>query len=190
MSALRRITVMTLIACFSLGYSSQAHAQEWLPKKTEETITITNLAKELIRQDVDHWKVVLAQAIVESGWDFDSYLFQKTNNFIGMRIPYARKSTRVGEFKQYSVYASWKDCVKDVKMWQEKSWDGGNEQAYIQLMQNIWAESPQYYNAVSFVTNRINRMIADYEQDHTFHFNYRILQAYLKNGENKVLSDL
>jgi hypothetical protein len=97
---------------------------------------------------------------------------------------------RVGAFKGYSVYATWKDCVRDIKLWQEKNWDGGTEEEYIALMHKIWSESPQYYSAVSFVNNRINRMIAEYQQKHTLHFNHRVLQAYLKNGDNKVLSDL
>jgi len=168
-----------------------AYAQEWLPRNVEEDkMTIENLAAELIRQDVDHWRVVLAQAIVESGWNFDSYLFRHTNNFIGMRIPYARKSTRVGSYKGYSVYATWKDCVKDIKLWQESNWEGGSEEEYIALMHKIWSESPQYYSAVNSVMRRVDRLLLAASKSQLPAWPSSSLQAYRVPAENPLKKDL
>jgi len=150
---------ISLLFLLILGFNAvKGFAQDWLPKNDDKKISIENLADELIRQNVAHWRVVLAQAIVESGWNFDSYLFRHSNNFIGMRIPYARESTRIATYKGYSVYASWQDCVKDIKLWQEHNWDGGSEEEYIALMHKIWSESPSYYRAVSSVIRRIDKM--------------------------------
>ncbi len=168
-----------------------ASGQDWLPRNNEEDkMTIENLAEELIRQDVDHWRVVLAQAIVESGWNFDSYLFRHTNNFIGMRIPYARESTRVGSFKGYSVYATWKDCVKDIKLWQENNWDGGSEEEYIALMHKIWSESPRYYSAVYSVMRRVDRLLLAASQSQLPDWSPEALQAYRQPAESPLKKDL
>lgn len=149
------------------------------PEGDTAPLTLTNLAGELIRNDIDHWQVVMAQAIVESGWNFDSPLFVRTNNFGGMRIPRNRQSMRVGEFKGYSTYKCWQDCVKDIKYWQEQNWEGGTQDEYIQMVDTYWAESPVYARELRKVINRINRMKYDLVKANEGHFNYRLIEAYL-----------
>ena len=149
------------------------------PKATEP-ITMVNLAKELIQQDIIHWKVVLAQAIVETGWNFDSYLFKNSNNLVGMRVPATRPSARIGEFKGYSKYATWQDCIKDIKYWQAQNWKGGTRDEYIDLMQRIWAESPDYRAFLYMVIGRIDKMLAQFREKHRNHFNYNVIMAYVQ----------
>ncbi len=182
---------LSLFFLFFLGLSAtNGLAQEWLPRNDDKKMTIENLADELIRQDVAHWRVVLAQAIVESGWNFDSYLFRRTNNFIGMRIPYARESTRVGSFKGYSVYATWQDCVKDIKLWQEHNWAGGTEEEYIALMHKIWSESPRYYSAVHSVIKRIDNMPGIAQRENLTQFSGLMWQAYTSFNDEENKNDL
>ncbi len=121
-----------------------------------EPITLDNLANALIAEDIQHWDVVMAQGILEAGWHFSSPLFRKTNNFVGMRIPNGRKSMRIASFRKYSVYASWKDCVKDIKLWQEQNWHGGTKYQYINMMHRVWAQSPDYQRQLSIITRKLN----------------------------------
>ncbi|GEM_PF-2058051 len=182
---------LPLLFLFILGLTAgNSFAQDWLPRNDDKKMSIENLADELIKQDVAHWRVVLAQAIVESGWNFDSYLFRHSNNFIGMRIPYARESTRVGSFKGYSVYATWQDCVKDIKLWQEHNWDGGSEEEYIALMHKIWSESPRYYSAVRSVIRRIDKMPEVARLENLTQFSGLMWQAYTTINEEENTNDL
>ncbi len=149
--------VLSTILSFLLSYLP-------VPGQENKPITIDNLAEELIRHDVAHWEVVLAQGIVESGWDFSSALFRKTNNFIGMRVPGARPSTRIGAWHQYSVYVSWQDCVRDIKLWQNQNWHGGTRQQYIDLLQRVWAQSPDYRWHLNRIVARLDKRFAHLQQ--------------------------
>lgn len=160
----------------SLGFTPK-------PDSHSESINLENLARELIINDVEHWIVVMSQGIVEAGWQFNSPLFKRTNNFIGMRIPGNRESMRVGEHKGYSVYATWQDCVKDIKLWQQKSWKGGTKEQYIDLMQSRWAESPEYKQALHSVIKKLDRMFDKMVSNQEDHFNHTIIKAYLASKQ-------
>jgi flagellum-specific peptidoglycan hydrolase FlgJ len=128
-----------------LGFGLRANAPALAkPQADTATITVDNLARELQRQGIVYWRVVLAQAIVETGWEFNSALYRQTNNFIGMRIPGSRPSTRSGEHRGYSKYARWQDCVADIKIWQDHFWKGGTRDQYIAKLHRVWAQAPDY----------------------------------------------
>ena len=166
-----------ILSLIFFATSSQANGPANPP--ANEPMTMVNFAKELIRNDIDHWKVVLAQGIVEAGWKFDSNVFRNSNNFIGMRIPGNRPSTRIGEYNGYSKYATWQDCVKDVKYWQEQNWKGGTQAEYIDMMQRIWAESPDYKEFLYMVIAKIEKIEKQLKEKHKNHFNYNLILAYL-----------
>lgn len=148
----------TALALFGPGLRAQAPPADSV-NVTPSRITVDNLAMELQRQGVAHWKVVLAQAIVETGWEFDSPLFLKTNNFIGMRVPSSRPSRRIGEHKGYSAYATWQDCVADVKLWQDHFWKGGSREQYIAKIGRVWAEVADY-------TSHLTKLIAKFDRQY------------------------
>ncbi len=145
------LAIMAVILSLAL---TQVPLQVEVPKP--EPITLDNLANELIANNIEHWDVVMAQAILEAGWEFSSPLFHKTNNFVGMRVPNGRPSMRIGAFRQYSVYGTWKDCVQDIKLWQDQNWHGGSQGQYIHMMHRIWAQSPDYQRQLSIITRKMN----------------------------------
>lgn len=149
-----------------------------MPTPFTRPISVENMAKELMRAGVAHWKVVLAQSITEAGWQYNSYLFRETNNFIGMRVPGSRPSMRTDHYRGYSKYARWEDCVKDVKIWQSHFWKGGTQMAYIARMHNVWAESPAYRLALISIVKRLEHLIAQYVEQYQDHFNFVIINAY------------
>ena len=150
--------------------------------ENSEPMTLANLAKELIRQDVQHWKVVMAQAIVESGWKFDSKMVRKANNFVGMRVPNNRPSSRIGEFSGYSKYGRWQDCVTDIKYWQQQNWEGGTDEEYLDFIASIWAESPVYKQHVQIVMRKLDRLTEQLKHQNKDHFNYQVISAYLSEN--------
>lgn len=173
MRPLRTIISTLLFLTVPVLLSAQKELEKEIP------LTVTNLGKELLRQGVDQWEVVLAQGITESGWAFNSDVCRNANNFIGMRLAYGRSTTRIGTYRGYSQYETWQDCVRDIKLWQEHNWHGGSRTAYISLMHRIWAESPAYRLALLTISNRIDRMVENYIRNNKNHFNFFILYCYL-----------
>lgn len=169
---------LTVLFIFS-GFHTKSIEELPPQNNIQDPISVERLAKELIRTRIVHWEVVLAQGIIEAGWKFESPLFRLTNNFIGMRVPGSRQSTRTGVFNGYSSYATWQDCVKDIKLWQDRFWKGGTRGEYIALMNRIWAESADYNMALRLITRKIDKKIAHYLENNKAHFNYIILMLYL-----------
>ena len=62
----------------------------WAESKTLPTLTIPNLYQEIIRNGIKHPKIVLAQAILETGW-FRSPLCRNRHNLFGLTNPKTRK---------------------------------------------------------------------------------------------------
>lgn len=160
MSAKSLFTVHAIAALVVLSLGLRAQAPSTVSADSSvNTITVHKLALELQKQGVLHWRVVLAQAIVETGWDFNSALYQRTHNFIGMRVPGSRPSTRNGEHKGYSSYATWQDCVADIKIWQDHFWKGGSRQQYLDKISRVWAQAPDY-------VSHLHKLIARFDQEY------------------------
>jgi len=99
--------------------------------------------KELIRQEVKHPDIVLAQIRLESG-NMTSKLYKANRNFAGMKLAKTRKTTAKGERYGHAYYLHWKDCVKDLKIWQDCYYKGG---CYYDFLETIgYAESEEYIN--------------------------------------------
>jgi len=61
---------------------------------------------------------VIAQSKFETG-NYQSSLFKRASNAFGMRIPTQRKSLRIGEDNNYSVYANVGDSLQDLMLYFE-----------------------------------------------------------------------
>lgn len=167
-------TVIALLFCWVSAFGQPAG----ITPPFTRPISVEHMAKELMRAGVAHWQVVLAQSITEAGWQYNSYLFRETNNFIGMRVPGSRPSMRTDHYRGYSKYARWEDCVQDVKIWQSHFWKGGTQMAYISRMHNVWAESPAYRLTLISIVKRLEHLIAQYVDQYQDHFNFVIINAY------------
>lgn len=125
------------------------------------------IAHELQRKGVDHWQIVTAQAITESGWRLNSRLFQQTGNFCGMRRAGQRPSTRNGLVDNYASFMHWKDCVQDIKFWQKQNWRGDSREDYFKALSR-WASDTAYLDIVKAVLKRI-----DQSPEYQLPFNYQ-----------------
>lgn len=100
-----------------------------LPPLTKE-----NLKAELIRQNVPHHEIVLAQAIHETG-HFTSRVCRVQNNLFGLR--------KGNTYRSYSDYSK---CVSDYKRLISSRYKGGD---YYEFIRRIgYAEDVEYINKI------------------------------------------
>lgn len=99
-------------------------------------LTISNLYTEIIRNGIRHPKIVLAQAILETGW-FTSPVCRNKHNLFGLTNP------RTGKYFEFS---HWTESVKAYYTKVQYRYKGGN---YLLWLRKIgYAEDPNYVCSV------------------------------------------
>ena len=99
-------------------------------------LTIPNLYKEIIRNGILYPKIVLAQAILETGW-FRSSVCRNKHNLFGLTNP------RTGKYYEFN---HWTESVKAYYTKVQYRYKGGN---YLLWLDEIgYAEDPNYVVAV------------------------------------------
>lgn len=105
-------------------------------KDTLPLLTISNLIAEINKNGIKFPKIVLAQAILETGW-FKSSVCRNKHNLFGLTNP------RTGE---YYEFAHWTESVRAYYTKVQYRYKGGN---YLLWLKNIgYAEDPGYIRAV------------------------------------------
>jgi hypothetical protein len=149
-------------------YSEKAYClqNEFSLNTVQIPLTNENLRFEIARQQIFCPAEVYAQMQLESG-RLNSFLAKRANNLLGMRYPFKRTTTAVGIFlpsqnkvilgsqeellkyrnqNHYAVYASWQDCVKDYKLWQEECFRLSDR--YLAFLGNYYAEDSHYIQKI------------------------------------------
>lgn len=99
-------------------------------------LTIANLLAEIRRNGICHEKVVLAQAILETGW-FTSSVCRYKNNLFGLTNP------RSG---QYYEFSHWTESVRAYRDKVQYRYKEGN---YLLWLKEIgYAEDPRYVSSL------------------------------------------
>ena len=99
-------------------------------------LTIPNLYKEIIRNGILYPKIVLAQAILETGW-FRSSVCRNKHNLFGLTNP------RTGKYYEFN---HWTESVRAYYTKVQYKYKGGN---YLLWLDEIgYAEDPYYIKAV------------------------------------------
>lgn len=105
-------------------------------------LTIPNLYKEIKRNGILYPKIVLAQAILETGW-FRSPLCRNRHNLFGLTNP---------QTKTYYEFDHWTESVRAYYTKVQYKYKGGN---YLLWLRDIgYAEAPRYINAVKQVLEK------------------------------------
>lgn len=114
--------------------SKQSHLPE---------LTIPNLYQEIIRNGIRHPKIVLAQAILETGW-FRSPLCRNRHNLFGLTNP------KTGKYYEFN---HWTESVRAYYTKVQYKYKGGN---YLLWLRDIgYAEAPRYVREVIKVLKTI-----------------------------------
>ena len=99
-------------------------------------LTIPNLYKEIIRNGILYPKIVLAQAILETGW-FRSSVCRNKHNLFGLTNP------RTGKYYEFN---HWTESVRAYYTKVQYKYKGGN---YLLWLDEIgYAENPMYKKAI------------------------------------------
>lgn len=106
------------------------------PKSELPELTIPNLYVEIIQNGIRYPKIVLAQAILETGW-FTSPVCRNKHNLFGLTNP------RTGKYFEFD---HWTESVWAYYTTVQYRYKGGN---YLLWIRNIgYAEDPNYIRAV------------------------------------------
>ncbi len=107
------------------------------PKSELPELTVPNLYAEIMRNGIRHPKIVLAQAILETGW-FTSPVCRNKHNLFGLTNPRTGKYFEVGH---------WTESVRAYYTKVQYKYNGGN---YLLWLKNIgYAEDPRYVRSLS-----------------------------------------
>ncbi len=136
-------------------------------------LTVENLHRELEKNHILCHDQVFAQIMIESG-NLKSYLTRRTNNLIGMRFPFKRKTAAIGIYlpgtnsiingsqselkmykgkNNYAVYENWQDCIRDYKYWQEKNFK--LSESYLVFLGNYYAEDSLYVQKIKKMASKL-----------------------------------
>jgi len=133
----------------------------------EPPLTVESLTLEIEKNEILCKTAVLAQMKLESG-HFKSFLFNHTNNLMGMRYPFSRTTCASGIYipsrdtiihgtqdellryrnisNTYACYDSWKDAVKDYKLWQQHCFN--LDERYLAFLSRVYAEDEHYIHKI------------------------------------------
>ena len=113
------------------------------PTTDQPELTITNLIAEIRKNNIKHPKIVLAQAILETGW-FKSSVCRNKHNLFGLTNP------RTG---QYYEFSHWTESVKAYYTKVQYRYKGGN---YLLWLRDIgYAEDKGYIRAIIKVLKQL-----------------------------------
>lgn len=157
---------------YSSSYALERHEPVRTPEKVVLPLTMENVAAEIKANNILCPDEVFAQIKIESAY-LSSYLTKKTNNMLGMRYPYVRKTAAVGifipeldtivmgnqqelkkyrKYLSYAVFANWQDAIKDYKYWQESNFN--LNKVYLDFLRRNYAEDTAYVKKIKYVIKR------------------------------------
>lgn len=114
-------------------------------EKALPALTIPNLDQEIIRNGIRYPKIVLAQAILETGW-FRSPLCRNRHNLFGLTNPQTGK---------YYEFNHWTESVRAYYTKVQYKYKGGN---YLLWLRDVgYAEDPRYIREVIRVLKHLGK---------------------------------
>lgn len=110
--------------------------------------------QEIKRIHIKFPKVVLAQAMLESG--LDSEVLKSNNNLFGMRLAKARPTTAIDEHNGYAVYYNWRESLVDYALYQATYCKGiKSENEYIKYLCDNYCDDKDYAIKLNLIINQI-----------------------------------
>lgn len=144
--------------------------------KVNEKLSIENIPTEIVSGDSEndsiindtilyryltdirskHPEIILIQSKIESN-NYRSSLFLHNKNLLGMKVSGVRTSINNGQRAGYQKYSTWKQCINDYVLWgYTHNFDQLGENEYINLLQKIYAEDPNYGNKIRKMLKEID----------------------------------
>lgn len=123
--------------------SNNDEAINHLNDSTSKSELMESVYDRIFQLRLEHPNIVMAQCILESG-EFTSDIFVNGNNCLGMKVPGQRPTFAVGVYRSHARFRSWHDCIADYALWQSAYGRGLSDDAYLALLDRIYAEDGSY----------------------------------------------
>lgn len=123
-----------------------------------DTLTVDNLILTIWALPFRHKNIVVAQAILETGW-FKSQNCINNNNLFGMRRSYSRISTSDTTIGGYAHYSNWKMSVVDYYLLQSvrESIIRTSRDEYMRYLNSTYSEvGPSYSRQLEDIIKRLD----------------------------------
>lgn len=129
-------TVGAFIGVFHSWIDEKEEKERQIIIKNDEEIDLGRLTRDNVYYWLNYFgvqypEIVLAQSILECGWDYESFRAQEMNNIFGFET-----GKKVLEFHH------WIGCIVYYKKWQDNYYHGGDY--YIFLQDYVYAEDSNY----------------------------------------------
>lgn len=122
----------------------------------KDSFSQEKLAEMLVDLNVRFPHIVMAQAMIESGY-FQSNIFRTNHNLFGMKQARARCTTAKGTELNHAYYHNWRESVYDYAFFQSRYLnDLRTEDQYLEYLDKNYAEAPEYDKAILKVIDRQN----------------------------------
>jgi len=137
--------------------SCNAPAQS--PLAPEDSVNIHNIQMDVWALPFKYKDIVVAQAILESGW-FKSNNFNVNNNLFGMRYPHTRVTCSDSSINGYAHYPNWHMSVVDYYLLQsvtESINPTHSREEYYRYLDRVYSEvGGSYSSQLKSILARIN----------------------------------
>lgn len=134
--------IMLLILIFAFTAYNRGSCVENLNDKNK--LTLENIYYELLKNEIKEPLIVLAQIYHETA-NLKSKVCLTKNNLLGFNSN-----------KGYRKFASWQECIKYAKTWQDKRYKGGD---YFLFLKKIkYARDINYINKIKKTLIIINKL--------------------------------
>lgn len=122
----------------------------------EDQFSQEALVEELKKLNVRFPHIVLAQAILETGY-YESRIYQENNNLFGMKQARARATTAKGTQLSHAYYDHWKESVTDYALYQAAYLNKlRTEKKYLNYLDKNYAEASNYDKHLVDIINKHN----------------------------------
>jgi hypothetical protein len=136
-----------LLIALLIFTSCNAPAQ--VPLAAEDSVNIHNIQMDVWALPFKYKEVVVAQAILESGW-FKSKNFQLNNNLFGMKYPHTRVTCSDSSINGYAHYPNWHMSIVDYYLLQsvtENIYPTHSKEEYYRYLDRIYSEVGRSYSS-------------------------------------------
>jgi len=138
---------------------TSCNAPAQVPLAPEDSVNIHNIQMDVWALPFKHKDIVVAQAILESGW-FKSNNFKVNNNLFGMKYPHTRVTCSDSSINGYAHYPNWHMSVVDYYLLQSVTEDINpthSREEYFRYLDRVYSEVGRSYSSqLKSILARIN----------------------------------
>ena len=135
--------IMAVVSFTGNHESNNDEAITHFSDSTSKSELMESVYDRIFQLRLEHPDIVMAQCILESG-EFTSDIFINGNNCLGMKVPGQRPTFAIGVYRNHAKFKSWHDCIADYALWQSAYGRGLSDDAYLALLDRIYAEDGSY----------------------------------------------